>query len=476
MKVAGRVGIGVILLAVLCSPPIKLKVLISMIADQEKYFKEEVMPVFEDKERAELEVIHYASTDSIDVEIKKYAGQVGLVKIPFNKAWSLVNEDEILPLEAFLTAEEIKEFNDTYMLTTLGRRNDKQYYIPRKFETRLMVYLKSKVLDAVAVWRKHRKDIHNSLKTYNGSGLPATYLLEEDPNQWDYFDVYVVGWIWAHTPYGGKVGAKVAHRGKRYSGTSYRVIDRIFQCNGDSAAVVSMTGDAVVDAFHWEAVYAAGGIYNPNMWREEWSGSGIWKGFSEGEVFLSFMTQLDCFFIHGTGRDGLQGYLSNPEDMGVATMPTGCSVELDNKGEPARIGTKAITTGGWWWGIPKSTPDPRSSYKLARHITSMETQVQGCSRFGMIPVRKDVLSDMQMLFGGQWISEIYNVSFKQLMHNKFTIVPSHPRFDEIGNVYLDAWFDIVVKQNWSQDKVVPNRDYILHHITEVYIPKINQIR
>ncbi len=477
MKSLTRVfAAGSVLLLLACAPPIKMKLLISMISEQEEYFKEKVVPPFADEENADLTVIHYVSIDELEKELDKYKGQAGLVKVPFGKSWSLVNQDKILPLESFLTEEELKEFHSSYMMTSLGKSADKQYYIPRKFETRLMVYLKSKVADAVTVWRKHRQDIHAVLQKYNGFGLPATYILEEDPNQWDYFDVFVVGWIWANTPYGGKMSPKVAHRGKRYSGTSHRVIDRVFQCNGDSGSVVSMQGDGVLDAFHWEAVYAAAGVYNDKMWKDEWSGSGVWKGFSEGEVFLSFMTQLDCFFIHGTGYEGLKGFLKNPDDMGVATMPKGCSLELNKNGEFQREGRKSITTGGWWWGIPKETPDPRASYRLARHITSMENQVQGCSRFGMIPVRKDVLADMQMLFGGFWISEMYNVSFKQLMYNKFTIVPSHPRFDEIGKIYLDAWFDVVVEKNWSEDKTVPSRDFIKGRLTKMFVPQVDKIR
>ena len=458
------------------APTIKMKTLIRMIDQQEKYFKENIIPSFEKEEKAEIQVVHYDNVDVIDGEIDKYKGQVGLVKVPFEKAPSLVRLGKILNLESFLSKEEIKEFNNTYMLTSLGRTDDKQYYIPRKFETRLMVYLKSKVLDALSQWRKESRSIHNDLVKYNGFGLPSNYILEDDPNEWDYFDVFVVGWIWAHSSYRGKMGPKVAHRGKRYSGTSHRVIDRAFQCRGDSTAVVSMQGDPVVDAFHWEAVYAAAGIYNKKMWENEWSGSGVWKGFAEGEVFLSFMTQLDCFFIHGTGQDSLDGYLKNPEDMGVATMPAGCSLMLDKHGRVFREGRKSITTGGWWWGIPKDSPDPRASYKLARHITSMENQVQACSRFGMIPVRKDVLSDMKMLFGGEWVSSIYDVSFQQLMQNKFTIVPGHPRFDEIGNIYLDAWFDIVVDKNWSADKSTPDRNYIKKLIADKYVPLVNKIK
>lgn len=458
-----------------CVPSVKMKVLIRMIKEQENYFKNEIIPDFEKNEKIEIEVLHYENIDSIESELAKNRQSVGLVKVPFEKIWSLVRNNDILPLNDFLTEEEMKEFNENYMLTSLGKIDNKQYYIPRKFETRLMVYLKSKVFDAVSVWRKHRKAINEELKKYNNFGLPAIYVLEEDPNQWDYFDIFVIGWIWAHTSYEGRLSPKIAHRGKRYSGTSHRIIDRVFQCSGTEDEVIAMRGDAVADAFYWEAVYAASGVYNPKMWEECWSGSGVWKGFRDGEVFLSFMTQLDCFFIHGTGREGLKGYLKNPDDMGIATMPGGCSLTLTKNGTPISKGSKSITTGGWWWGIPKDTPNPRESYKLARHITSMENQIYGCSRFGMIPVRKDVLGDMQMLFGGQWISSIYDVSFKQLMHNKFTIVPNHPHFNEISNIYLDAWFDIVVDENWSFGKMIPDRKYIKMHIEGVYRDRVEKL-
>ena len=285
----------------------------------------------------------------------------------------------------------------------------------------------------------------------------------------------MIGWIWSHTSYFGKVGPKIAHRGRKYSGTALRIIDRVFQCNGDSTSVISMAGTSVIDAFFWEALYAASGIYNSKMWEEGWSGTDVWKGFEQGEVFLSFMTQLDCFFIHGSGYEDMKGYLKNPDDFGVAVMPTGCSVEVDSMGKTMRTGTKTITTGGWLWGIPKSYPYPKLSYHFAQHITSFENQLNEASRFGMIPVRKDILSDMQMLFGGEWISHIYEVSFMQLLNNKYTRIPSHPRFDKIQAIYLDAWYDIVVGKNWSEDKKIPQRNYIKRLIEERYIPLVKQI-
>lgn len=454
-----------------CAPQQRTKVLIQMIDAQEKFFTSEIIPPFEKESGVAVDVVHMNSIDSIEQELAKYPGQVSLVKVPFVKGWELAGKDLFKSLDSFLSESEMEQFRSTYMLTSLGSQGGSTYFIPRKFETRLMVYSKSKVADAVSRWHGYRDSVDMALRKYNGQGLPATYALEDDPNQWDFFDVFFVGYLWAHTNYDGRFSGRIAHRGKRYSGTALRIVDRVFECGGDSTAVLTMRGDAVVDAFAWEAAYASSGVYNPKMWEQEWSGTGVWGGFKSGDVFLSFMTQLDCFFIHGTGRDGLDGFLANPDDMGVASMPAGCSLELDNKGDVLRRGGKSITTGGWWWGIPASAPDPVLSYRLAQRITSTDNQIQGCTRFGMIPVRKDILSDMSMMFGGGWITEVYQTSFQQLMHNQNSVVPTNPAFGKISDLYLDAWFDIVVGKNWPAGAVEPRPAAIRSTLESKYAPQ-----
>jgi ABC-type glycerol-3-phosphate transport system substrate-binding protein len=474
MKIFPRIVMAaavVLIAAVDGVPRSHMKVLVQMMKEQEQFFTNEVVPPFEKQEKIDIAVLHINNIDSLDSAIRSLPGQVGLIKIPFIKSRSLVQRGRLKDLNSFLTPQELDDVKKTYLLTSLGEVDGKQYLIPRKFETRIMVYSRSKVADAVAGWRGYQDSIATALKAINGYGLPNGYALEDDPNQWDYFDVFVAGWVWAHKVYDGRVSPRIANRGKRYSGTSLGVVDRIFQCGGDSTAVLAMRGDAVVDALTWEAAYAAGGIYNPKMWENGWSGADIWDAIARGDVFLSFMTQLDCFFIHGTGRDGLKGYMPDPDDMGVATMPAGCSLELDGTGDLVRKGRKSVTTGGWWWGIAFDAPNPRESYKLAMHITSTKMQIQECTRFGMIPVRKDILSDVSMMFGGGWITRVYETSFKQLMLNNNVVVPTNPHFDAISNCYLDAWYDIIVNRNWSADKKTPQRSYIQDVIGGTYAPR-----
>jgi ABC-type glycerol-3-phosphate transport system substrate-binding protein len=458
-----------------CTPATKMTALISMMPDQEEYFIEEVVPAFEKKNRARVQVVPYGTVDSLESYLRAYKATAGLVKVPFDRRTVLVEKGLIKPLGDLLSAQQHSDFKNEYLLTNLGEVNGKLYFIPRKFETRIMVYCKSKVIEAQGVWRKYKDEISADLKRMNGGGLPADFYLEDDPNEWDYFDFFVVGWIWSHTQYDGRAVGRIGLRGKRYSGTWLGIVDRVFQLGGDSSAVLSMTGDAVVDAFHWESIYAASGVYNPEMWKKGWGGADIWRGFASGEVFLSFMTQLDCFFLHGTGRDNITGYFKNPDDMGVAIMPKACSGVLSGENMALRSGTRSITTGGWWWGIPASSPDPACSYELASFITSTSQQIQECSRFGMVPVRKDVLSDMNMLFGGGWISRIYETSFKQLMQNGLTTLPMNPKLGRIGEVYLDAWYDIVADKNWSADKLFPQRDHIRETLARKYAVQAQRI-
>lgn len=446
-----------------------MTVLIHMMPDQERYFTEEVVSEFEKNNPVKLKVVHYTNLDSIEPAMRAQQEPVSLVKVPFDKRMPLMRKGVFKPLDKFLSKETIEKFDRDYLLTSVGSVDGRLCLIPRKFETRIMVYCKSKVADAYETWRNNKETIDSLMSLYNGYGLPATYLLEENPEEWDYFDVFVVGWIWAHTLYNGKVQARIAHRGKMYSGTSQRLFDRIYQLGGDSMSLVTIQGDAVTDAVFWEAVYTSAGIYNGRMWREGWSGGDIWKAFASEDVFLSFMTQLDCFFLHGTGRDNLDGYLKYPDDMGIATIPKACSVQCDATGIP-KYGSKAITTGGWWWGIPSNAPDPELSFKLATFITGTTTQIQECSRFGMIPVRKDILSDMSMMFGGGWVSDIYDVSFRQLVHNGYTVLPGNRNFTEISSLYLAMINDIVVAKNWAEGGNLPQREYIQNRIAAVYHP------
>ena len=41
----------------------------------------------------------------------------------------------------------------------------------------------------------------------------------------------------------------------------------------------------------------------------------------------------------------------------------------------------------------------------------------------------------------------YETTFRQLMNNGSTTLPANANIDKIGDVYLDAWYDMAVNKN-----------------------------
>jgi len=210
------------------------------------------------------------------------------------------------------------------------------------------------------------------------------------------------------------------------------------------------------------------------MWVDPWSGGGIWNAMKDGKVFLAMMHQIDCFFIRGGTHPTMEGYLVNPDDLGEAVMPLGVSVELDADGKPVRIGSRKASTGGWWWSIPKNAPHPELSVELAKWITNYDNHLAECKTFGMMPVRKDILDNIGEAFPEGWMGEVFATSISQLELNGENTVPLIAEYSNVGINYLDAWYDIVVDENYGEAEKV-DRDYIKKVLDETYVPEQKSI-
>jgi len=164
----------------------------------------------------------------------------------------------------------------------------KLFFLPRKLETRLMIYRKSKVADAVKNWHKFTGQLNDTLKKENRYGLPKNFQLESNVNQWDYYDVLVASYYWANTEYNGEMTARTAHRSKDYSGKVLGLIDRALQLGADQQDIHDMYrfSEAIIDMFHWEAIFRRYNLYSREMWEGDgWSGSGIYEGIKTSRVF-----------------------------------------------------------------------------------------------------------------------------------------------------------------------------------------------
>lgn len=453
----------------------KIRVLMHMTSAQGAFFKDSLCTRFEEQTGHSIEITNAKTIDEIPWLLKMNRGRFNLVKIPFIHAWSLVDSGYIKPLDSFLPSDEVETFKKEYLLTFFGRKELFQYLLPRKFETRILAYRKSMVELARKELPSMRDSINAALKTVNGYGMPSNYALEISPDLWDDFDIFALGYIWSRIEIDSLVKPRIAFRSAPYSGTALRIFDRAVKAGADSLSVLTMSGDEVADQFHWEAALSYCGILSPFMTEGALKGDAIWRGFRSGDVFLSFMTQVDCFSLVGNPNDSLDGYVKD-DDLGVALIPTGASLMLNDKGHRIRVGNHGVTTGGWWWGIPENSPNPDISYEFYRFITSNSVQKKECMEFGMIPVRQDLVTEKKLLFDMGKRSEILQKSYAQLQKNGNNVICSQPRLNQIIALYSDAWNDIVYKKNWAANQSdPPDWDFIAKRIAMEYSSRAKKI-
>jgi ABC-type glycerol-3-phosphate transport system substrate-binding protein len=429
----------------------EMTVLIRMMDIQDLWFREKIRE-FEKENNVRINVVTFDQVEDvrqmIDLERKSGEKRIGLVKTALEMVYPLAEGDYLIPLDEIVEPLQLEKELGEYLpeAVRVGTIDGRTYYIPRKLETYLLFFLKSKVEDARDNWEKDRDKIDAILKQVNHYGLPAGYDLETDPSRWDYYDLLVLSYFWANKPYNDITIPRVAHRGKRYAGTVNELVTRIFQLGGDEQDILAMDSDPVADLFLWESFFVRNNLYHSGMWEQAWSGGDVWRAISSGEVFLCFLHQIDLFFVHGGSDPTMTGYLVDPSDLGVSIMPKGASLELTEAGLPQREGGHLSNLYGWWWGIPVTSPDPELSYKLARFITSRENQIKECSRFGMFPVRNDVLDDLVQAFDEEWKRQVFEVSRLQFETGTKEL-PRLRGWSQIGKNYLDAWYDISVKGN-----------------------------
>ncbi|HEY8348134.1 MAG TPA: ABC transporter substrate-binding protein [Symbiobacteriaceae bacterium] len=437
-------------------PTKEMTVLIRMMDAQDKFFREEILKKFEKEYGVKLNVVVFDKDEDVMamVKLEKDSGKntIGLIKTAETVVNPMVNAGYMIPLKDIVGEEQLNKDLAEYSEASVafGTIDGTVYYIPRKAETNLMLYVKSKVAEAVANWKQYESELNEALKKYNGYGLPKGYTLEEDPNQWDWYDLLVAGYYWANTDYGGIKGGKIAHRTRKYEGTTSEIFTKLLQVGGKPEDMLKGDTQALVDVFAWEGLFQELGVYNERMLKEAWTGGSIYTAFGEGQVFLAFMHQIDAFFIHGGTHPTMTGYLANPDDMGLAIMPEGVSLELDDNGQPVRRGGHYSNLSGWWWGIPVTSPDPKLSYELARFITNYENHLAESKTFGMMPIRNDVLEQVNSVFDEPWMQEVFNVSRRQIETGAW-YKPIHANWAQISAEILEMYYDVCINGNYKTD-------------------------
>jgi ABC-type glycerol-3-phosphate transport system substrate-binding protein len=452
-----------------CAAPARIKVVMDIRPEQQELYKTRLFKPFEKKHKCVVEI--QAAPDPAKLpELLASGDTIDLVSPPLAMTRTLVGRNLLAPLDAIVPAKDLADLRKEYFLTDVAAVGGRAYFLPRYVETPILIYSKSKVAEAVQYWEIRRDEINKALARYNGRGLPRGYALEKDPSQWDWFDVFVVGWFWSAKEIQGQKRGRVALGPLGSPATPQALMDNCFQSGAAPDGLLSMSDPAVVDMFQWRSVLAHEGILNPGLMKSRWTDEQVREGFRKNEIFLSAATQTEAFVIHGTGA-AMSGYLNDPEDMGVALMPKGNSLALDASGDPLREGRRSVGTRSWWWGVARTSRNPALAFELAHYLTNTQNQVQESAAFGTIPVRQDLLGELGLMFGGGWTSDVFQTASQQLVENRFTVAPLIEEFPDVGRNYVAAHDEICLPGPGQKTRF----DEIQKALEERWVPRERQI-
>ncbi len=458
-------------IAVGCAPPVKVKVVLRLRPDQEQFYRTRLIKPFEKKNNCIVELKSYSDPATLPDLLASQSDTIDLVDPPTSMTRTLVGRNLISPLDEIVPPKDVQDLRQEYFLMDMTSQRGQTFFLPRYLETPVIVYLKSQVAEAVEYWQVRKDEINRLLVKYNGRGLPRNYILEKDPGQWDDFDLFVAGYFWSQKEVQGQKHGRIALGPIGSPEASQSLMDKCFQAGASQDGIMRMNDDAVVDMFQWQSVLAKEGVLNPTLLKARWTETDIRQAFQSGDVFLAEATQMEAFLIHGTGTPEMPGFLSNPEDMGIALMPQGNSLTINSQGDALREGRRSVGTRGWWWGVTRQSRHKELAYKLAHHLSNTGNQIEECSAFGMVPVRQDLLGELGLMFGGGWTADLFHISSQQLVENRLTVPPMVEEYLDISRNYSEAYQAICLPGNSQKTRF----EDIQNALEERYIPRQKQV-
>lgn len=462
------------------TPP-TLVILAHLQPAQRTFIQRRVIPAFEKKYNCRVYLQNFINAKEIkrilQLDALKNKSEISLVLTPFEITKELVENKQMLPLKE-IPNTKIQNHMEVYhpIFKALGQYDKEQYFIPRMVHTQTLFYRKSKVADAVSKFESYRNTLQEKLNTLNGYGLPANYTLEKDPNEWDFYDLFTIGYIWSREEYFGRKTGRIAHRSDRYLGTALHLIDRAYQLGATSDDVLAIRGDAVSEMFLWEQVFAQTGIYNKESYQDLWRSTHLFKAIKDDNCFLTWLSPHEFGRVHGWENDPtMKSYMSDPNDMGVAFIPQGVSFTLLDNGEYKATGSRNGTLSGEFWGIPKSAPQVKLAFEFATYITNRNWNAQESSNFCMLPVRRDLIRNIPQTYSIGWLGAIMETTVKQIaaqVKDTIIIAPRSPKFSQIAEQYVQTYLHLVQTKNTGSPADVKTVEHYLHKNTKPKVKKI----
>lgn len=306
--------------------------------------------------------------------------QIDLASVPLAVAKTLAQRNLIVPVEQVagerLTAVQSRfapaALEVAAVDTALG---SDLTFVPEYLEVHVLAYRVSKVEFARRRWTEFRAEIDAALGAINGRGLPEGYELETEPQQWDDFDVFVLGWTWAHADHEQtRPAPRIALRSSNYWPSVEGIIERALRHGQTQPTWVQ--GQPLLDVMTWLALHRQHGLQRPEVWAEvpaqRANGTSVTSMFGRGEVYMARVNQFRCSELRERLGQFQPGF--ELDDIAFAPLPAGVSPTLNEAGQPERaIGNDGLVNA-WLWAIPRSARNSSTSLDIALDLVSADNQ------------------------------------------------------------------------------------------------------
>jgi hypothetical protein len=428
--------------------PPKSYVVMQLDAVQAAWFQTYILDEFNAETNSNVELLRVSEEEQLQsatLDAAKHGKDVVLTALPVTQIGHAIDTKLVQPFSgAFSAADLAHDFGNLgESVLSAGKVGGAQYFLPRMAVIDVAVYRVSKVRDAVLHWSVLRPQIEAALRAVNGRGLPAGFELGLTPSQWTSYDLFVMGYYWAHRSYGGQPARpRIAHRTGDEIDGQRDIVAAVYRMGATDKTIGQYDARAALDFFAWEALSRAENVYDPGMFEPDpFDDEAVIDGLQKNELYFAPIDMMEAFNLHGGAHAGAFAHIDDPSDLEFTSMPRGASLELDAQGHPARTRPSFSFREDWVWALPASAHASTTAYKLVRFLWRPEIHARECEALGMLPMHPDVVAERVSRFRLDWMSHVFEAGLDQARESG----PTPPMLIQkgIGSVYAQLWSKIM---------------------------------
>ncbi len=475
-KLEGIIYLPTVLLAALIYlslpglPKPTYTVLVQDVQRERQFFFAEQLNQFATKNGVTLQLRHFDSGANPEMmqlfQFLADSSQGLLALVPLNYAGILMNHkpallqsyDEVLlkmaSAEQQNFATMLAKFDSTALRFSRRMQDSDEYlFLPFEFDVPVLVYFKSKLQEAVQSWSTYKDEINSVLLQLAGTKLPADFILEANPNLWDFDDLFVASYYWNQAYPTPNSYGRLAFPG-RNDGQSFMIwINRALGCGVswdelfNLSANLNLPSAALVETFFKDALFRESKLCQSAMWLEAGvSHLEVVELLKTKSIFAAFLPSSDLFA------------LNSPEilaDIQVASLP-----RINGAQFYSALPNLMLLA------IPKRSPKPVLSLQLAQWLTGTEQQLLRASNQFSLPTVTNLMDfSVKPPFRPPLKMEIWQSLINQFEEFRGWSFSPFNHFDEtdyflLTDFYYKKWQEIVVGRSYLNQNGEISRELI----------------